>query len=129
MRELLERLLAGTASGRQPLTHVENLPARAASTAAWPDWVPEVLLSRLVANGIAAPWTHQVAAANAAFGGQSVVVATGTASGKSLAYQLPALTALLEDDRARVLYLAPTEAVAGDQLRVPCSCSTSSSLI
>ena len=48
MRELLERLLAGTASGRQPLTHVENLPARAASTAAWPDWVPEVLLSRAV---------------------------------------------------------------------------------
>ena len=46
MRELLERLLAGTAPGRQPLTQVENLPARAASTAAWRDWVPEVLLSR-----------------------------------------------------------------------------------
>ena len=49
--------------------------------------------------------------------GGSVVVATGTASGKSLAYQLPGLTALLADERARVLYLAPTKALAGDQLR------------
>ena len=45
------------------------------------------------------------------------MLATGTASGKSLAYQLPGLTALLEDDRARVLYLSPTKALAGDQLR------------
>ena len=48
--------------------------------------------------------------------GQHVVVATGTASGKSLAYQLPALTRLAEDPRACVLYLAPTKALARDQL-------------
>jgi len=117
LRELLERLLAGTPPGTEPLTHVEELPARPAATATWPDWAPDVLLSRLAAHGIAAPWTHQVTAADAAFGGQSVVVATGTASGKSLAYQLPALSALLADDHARVLYLAPTKALAGDQLR------------
>ncbi|MFN2518872.1 MAG: DEAD/DEAH box helicase [Jatrophihabitantaceae bacterium] len=117
MRELLDRLLAGSLPGTEPLTHVEDLPARAAATSAWPEWVPDVLLSRLGANGITAPWTHQITAADAAYHGQSVVVATGTASGKSLAYQLPALTALLADDRARVLYLAPTKALAGDQLR------------
>jgi DEAD/DEAH box helicase domain-containing protein len=48
--------------------------------------------------------------------GSSVVVATGTASGKSLAYQLPGLAALAGDPRARVLYLSPTKALAGDQL-------------
>ena len=45
------------------------------------------------------------------------MLATGTASGKSLAYQLPALTALLADPRATVLYLSPTKALAADQLR------------
>ena len=45
------------------------------------------------------------------------MVATGTASGKSLAYQLPALATLLADPRATVLYLAPTKALAADQLR------------
>ena len=45
------------------------------------------------------------------------MVATGTASGKSLAYQLPALAALLADPRATALYLAPTKALAADQLR------------
>ncbi|MDT4983737.1 MAG: box helicase protein [Pseudonocardiales bacterium] len=117
MRDLLERLLAGAPPGAEPLTHVEELPERLAQTAAWPAWAPDTLLERLAANGITTPWTHQIAAAEAAFGGQSVVVATGTASGKSLAYQLPALTALLEDDHARVLYLSPTKALAGDQLR------------
>ncbi len=46
-----------------------------------------------------------------------MVIATGTASGKSLAYQLPMLSAVLSDPRARVLYLAPTKALAADQLR------------
>ena len=46
-----------------------------------------------------------------------MVLATGTASGKSLGYQLPALTRLLDDPRATVLYLAPTKALAADQLR------------
>ena len=63
------------------------------------------------------PWEHQVAAAELAHAGRHVVLATGTASGKSLAYQLPALSALLADPKARVLYLAPTKALAHDQLR------------
>ena len=52
-------------------------------------------------RGVHAPWRHQVEAAELARGGEHVVVATGTASGKSLAYQLPVLTALLAEDRGR----------------------------
>jgi DEAD/DEAH box helicase domain-containing protein len=117
MRALLDRLVAGIPPGTEPLTHVREIPGRPGITVPWPAWVPPTLRDRLVAAGIAEPWQHQVAAADAAFDGRSVVIATGTASGKSLAYQLPALTALMNDDRARVLYLAPTKALAGDQLR------------
>ena len=74
------------------------------------------LRDRLEERGVLAPWRHQVDAAQLARDGRHVVVATGTASGKSLAYQLPALTRLAEDPRACVLYLAPTKALARDQL-------------
>ncbi len=75
------------------------------------------------------PWRHQVIGANAGHGGEHTIIATGTASGKSLAYQLPALDAvhraalrvaenpgLLETDGAVTLYLSPTKALAADQL-------------
>ncbi|MDP5184048.1 DEAD/DEAH box helicase [Blastococcus sp. BMG 814] len=114
--ELLTALLAGTAEDEQPVTHVHHLPVRESRTAGWPGWVEPGLRDRLVARGVSAPWQHQVAAAQAARDGRHVVVATGTASGKSLAYQLPALTRLAEDPRACVLYLAPTKALARDQL-------------
>ncbi|MDP9092182.1 MAG: DEAD/DEAH box helicase [Actinomycetota bacterium] len=117
MRELLEHLLAAVPPGLDPLTHVEEIPERAGVEATWPAWVPDALRARLVQGGIAQPWQHQVAAADAAHQGRCVVLATGTASGKSLAYQLPGLTALLSEDRVRVLYISPTKALAGDQLR------------
>jgi DEAD/DEAH box helicase domain-containing protein len=114
--DLLDRLLAGIAPGER-VTHVEHLAARSGTATDWPSWTPDLLRERLASQAIGAPWQHQAAAASLAHDGQSVVVATGTASGKSLAYQLPALTALLADDRARVLYLSPTKALAADQLR------------
>jgi DEAD/DEAH box helicase domain-containing protein len=117
VRDILDRLLLGVARGEQPLTHVQELPARAGVSAEWPGWVAPILRERLLARGVRTLWAHQVLAASTAHSGESVVVATGTASGKSLAYQLPALSALLEDDRARVLYISPTKALAGDQLR------------
>jgi DEAD/DEAH box helicase domain-containing protein len=117
VRALLDRLLAGTAPGDSPCTHVRELAGRVGRTGPWPEWVPTDLTGRLAEVGVATPWSHQVEAASLAHAGESVVVATGTGSGKSLAYQLPGLSALLADDRARVLYLAPTKALAGDQLR------------
>ncbi|MGH3905043.1 MAG: DEAD/DEAH box helicase [Pseudonocardiaceae bacterium] len=115
--ELLQRLLAGTGADESPLRHATTVPARQARTADWPCWVPGRLRDGLLAAGVAAPWEHQVAAAELARQGRHVVVATGTASGKSLAYQLPVLAHLLGDSRATALYLSPTKALGADQIR------------
>ncbi|TDC71763.1 DEAD/DEAH box helicase, partial [Micromonospora sp. KC606] len=114
--ELLRRLRARH-HDTDPVTHVERVPPRPGEPAPWPEWTPEELRAALAARGVVTPWRHQAEAAELAHAGQHVVVATGTASGKSLAYQLPALAALLADPRATVLYLAPTKALAADQLR------------
>ncbi|WP_460781915.1 DEAD/DEAH box helicase [Nonomuraea fastidiosa] len=60
-------------------------------------------------------WPHQYEAADLAFRGRNVIISTGTASGKSLAYLTPAVAACL--DGGTVLYLTPTKALAADQLR------------
>jgi DEAD/DEAH box helicase domain-containing protein len=109
-------VLSGTGEDEQPVTHVHRIPVRESRTLEWPDWVSAPLRARLEARGVGSPWRHQVEAAALAHEGRHVVVATGTASGKSLAYQLPALTRLAADPRACVLYLAPTKALARDQL-------------
>jgi len=113
---LLDRLLRDP-TRRERVTHVEQVPARTGRPADWPVWVAPLLVDRLALQGIAAPWEHQAQAADLARGGQSVIIATGTASGKSLAYLMPVLSALLEDERATALYLSPTKALATDQLR------------
>ncbi|CAA9344199.1 MAG: ATP-dependent helicase [uncultured Frankineae bacterium] len=113
---LLARLLLDS-SRSERVTHVEHVPARSGRRADWPAWADPLLVERLRGTGIERPWEHQVQAAELAHGGSSVVLATGTASGKSLAYLLPVLTALLADDRAGALYLSPTKALATDQLR------------
>ena len=105
--------LSARPAGRRVIT---ELAARPGQRAAWPDDVPEALIERLAARGISAPWVHQAQAAEAAMHGEHVVVATGTASGKTLAMWLPALTSLVKDDRSCVLYLSPTKALAHDQL-------------
>jgi DEAD/DEAH box helicase domain-containing protein len=114
--ELLASVLAGTDEEERPVTHVHHVPVRNSATLGWPEWVSPALRARLEERGVLVPWRHQVDAAQLARDGHHVVVATGTASGKSLAYQLPALTRLAEDPRACVLYLAPTKALARDQL-------------
>jgi len=117
--ELLHRLRARSAGSAQnsPVTHVQHVPARPGRVAPWPGWAAPAVVAALAGRGITAPWEHQVSAAELAHEGSHVVLATGTASGKSMAYQLPALTALADDPRATVLYLSPTKALAADQLR------------
>ena len=131
-RRALERLIA-TPGREGRVTHVEEIPPRPARSAQWPSWVGPELIAAYRRIGIAAPWQHQVEAAESAYRGRSVVIATGTASGKSLAYQLPVLQTLIgrrpsdaaeaaSDENlplepATALYLSPTKALAFDQLR------------
>jgi DEAD/DEAH box helicase domain-containing protein len=114
---LLAAALAGTPPGEQPLRHVAELPARGGNRRDWPEWAEPEVIRAFVDRGISSPWSHQFEAAELAHAGRHVVVSTGTASGKSLAYQLPILNALATDPRARVLYLSPTKALGHDQLR------------
>ncbi len=99
---------------RERVLHEHLVLPRAGRTGAWPAWTHPALVENLAAAGVAAPWLHQVEAAEHARAGGHVVVSTGTASGKSLAYQLPALTEVADGGTA--LYLAPTKALAADQL-------------
>lgn len=101
----------------EPLRHVHQVPARTAQVADWPGWVPDGLRESLAAAGIERPWRHQVEAAELVHARTHTVIATGTASGKSLAYQLPVLSALAGEDEPCALYLSPTKALAADQAR------------
>ncbi|MGK5501462.1 DEAD/DEAH box helicase, partial [Streptomyces sp. URMC 125] len=81
------------------------------------------MIDAIRAAGVDRPWEHQARTADRALRGESVVVATGTASGKSLAYLAPVLSVLLDGSQApngrgaTTLYLAPTKALAADQRR------------
>ncbi len=116
-RSLLNCVLVGTPASEDPLTHIAELPARSAQHTEWPTWAAPAVLRALHEVGMSRPWSHQSAAASIAAAGRNVVVSTGTASGKSLAYQLPILTTLAQEPLATALYLAPTKALGADQLR------------
>src|SRR5918995_1264920 len=116
-RALLACAVEGTDPAEHPVRHVADLPPRQGRPQAWPRWADPDVVRAFHDRGIEAPWSHQLAAADLAHDGRHVVLSTGTASGKSLAYQLPVLTALKANPRARVLYLSPTKALGHDQLR------------
>ncbi len=93
----------------------EHRPARAARHAAAPDALDPRLCQMLRDKQMFPLYIHQAEAVEAALNGQHVVMVTGTASGKSLAYHLPTLHFMLHDPRACALYLFPTKALAQDQ--------------
>lgn len=115
----LAHLSRGHRAGR--LVHSRTVPAREGRTVPWPAWVAPEVTAALHGEGISELWEHQAAVSELARGGQHVVVATGTASGKSLGYLLPVLTALCEGTHAptgrgaTAIYLAPTKALGADQ--------------
>ena len=78
----------------------ERYPARAAQYAPWPAGLDPRLAAAERRRGIERLYTHQALAVEAALRGENVVVVTGTASGKTLGYNLPVLHALLADDQA-----------------------------
>jgi DEAD/DEAH box helicase domain-containing protein len=100
------------------LVHAHRLPARSGRTAALRRPLPDAVATRLAELGIEDLWTHQAEAIDLVRDGRSTVIATGTASGKSLCYQLPIAEAVTDPLRpGTALALFPTKALAQDQLR------------
>lgn len=94
----------------------QTLPPRPAQTRPFPDDLPAPVSQTLIAAGIHSLYSHQLEAWTHARAGENLILSTGTASGKTLAYNLPVFASLLEDGNARALYLFPTKALAQDQL-------------
>ena len=90
-------------------------PARNARPADWPAGLHDDVAAALASAGPSQAYVHQAEAVAAALDGEPVVVATPTASGKSLCLHLPVLDALARDPAARALYLLPTKALSRDQ--------------
>ncbi len=115
------------------IRHHHHRPASVGATSDFPEWVGQPVRDALAGIGVTRLWEHQAIAACAAFEGRHVALATGTASGKTVGYLLPVLAATAESrlgfDVAQrgplelgrghsAIYLAPTKALAHDQLRV-----------
>jgi len=98
------------------IVHAQTLPARPPRYARLHERLSPPVQRALEASGSERLYTHQAEAINLALAGQNVVVATSTASGKTLAFNVPVLEALARDPLARALYLYPTKALAQDQL-------------
>lgn len=110
----LEELLRACSDHGQ-LIHLHRLPARPGRTAELSRPLPPAIADKLPPDGL---WTHQAQAIDLARAGTSVAIATGTASGKSLCYQLPIAEAVTDADHpATALLIYPTKALAQDQLR------------
>jgi DEAD/DEAH box helicase domain-containing protein len=99
------------------LVHVERIAARGVRYESLERPLSRLLVEAIKASGTVRLYSHQAQAIDAIRAGQDVVVATGTASGKTLYYNLPLLEATLLDSNVRALYLFPTKALAQDQLR------------
>ncbi|MFL5896462.1 MAG: DEAD/DEAH box helicase [Thermoleophilaceae bacterium] len=98
------------------LVRTARYGARPAERAAIPDDLHPALLAALERTGVRGLWSHQAEALESAWQGPTMVT-TGTASGKSLAFNLPVLDTLARDPRARAVYIYPTKALAQDQAR------------
>ena len=104
-------------SGRgEQVVYEGRLAARPAERVPVPDHLHPQLLEALERGGVSQLYTHQADALASALE-QDTIVTTGTASGKSLAFNLPVLDTLARDRRARAFYLYPTKALAQDQAR------------
>ena len=101
----------------EEIAYIGSEPAREPQLAPLPDDLSPRVRDALAAQGIDTLYTHQRAAWDAAARGEHVVVTTGTASGKTLAFNLPVLDAIAREPKQRAFYLYPTKALAQDQLR------------
>jgi len=97
------------------LVHLEDIPGQQGRSTSWPETVRPEIAAALAARGVVSPWTHQSQAAALALAGRHVIIATRAASGKSAGYLAAALSQVLDGGTA--MYIAPTKALAADQLK------------
>ncbi len=114
--EVLQEIAAGWGEAGR-MTHLEVIPARAASYVDMPQHLHPRLVEALGSMGVSRLYPHQARALDLVREGRHVVISTGTASGKSLCYHLPVYEEILRNPPSRALYLFPTKALAQDQLR------------
>ena len=115
-RAFLDELTADTDIASS-LVHVQHLPARAPAIEPFPDGLPDLLVSRFGLTGVRGLYPHQADGLAVLRDGRDLVIATGTASGKTLVYNAAFAEAALTRPKATALYLYPTKALARDQLR------------
>jgi DEAD/DEAH box helicase domain-containing protein len=101
----------------QQIVYIQHIPPHDAIFGKLGKPLNPLLQSRLESLGIASLYTHQAMAVNSALSGKNVMVATASASGKTLCYNIPVLESVVSEKAGRALYLFPTKALAQDQLR------------
>lgn len=116
VNEYVHSLIKSERLGSQVVFHRVLPEFPAGWSQAEPNWSPEIRRA-LAALGIRRLYRHQVRAIELVQGGQHVIVATPTASGKSLIYNLPTLERFQQDPNSKSLYIFPLKALAQDQLR------------
>jgi len=114
----LDEVLSGLRMNRSFMSQVEaweRIPARVPRVQDMPDSIPAKIRVGLSKQGIDQLYEHQAVAIKKILQGEHVVVATATASGKSLCYTIPVLQRSLMNPVSRTLYLFPTKALSHDQ--------------
>ena len=101
----------------EEVAYAADVPARGADVVPIPESLHPRVQTALQELGLTGLYRHQAEALAAAARGEHIVVSTGTASGKTLAFNLPVLDALAAEPKLRALYLYPTKALAQDQAR------------
>ncbi|NNC93787.1 MAG: DEAD/DEAH box helicase, partial [Acidimicrobiia bacterium] len=99
------------------VVHVEQMAATGALFSSIDPPLPPAVMERLAGLGITRLYRHQAHSIESIRSGTNTVIVAGTASGKSLCYQIPIIESLQNDDAATALLLYPTKALAQDQLR------------
>jgi len=94
----------------------QTLPSRPAQTHPFPTDLPAPISQALIATGIHSLYSHQLEAWTHSRNSENIILSTGTASGKTLAYNLPVISELIANPNARALYIFPTKALTQDQL-------------
>jgi DEAD/DEAH box helicase domain-containing protein len=98
------------------IAHIEHIAPRRAAYGNLDEPLSPALQARLDANGLSRLYAHQAAAVNHVRAGRNVIIATSSASGKTLVYNIAVMQAVLTDPATRAIFLFPTKALAQDQL-------------